>query len=242
MKRLFAGAALIVLASMATSLRAADHGDGPAAQMPDPSADITDVFAWMSADGSKVELVMDVYPDAPPTAHFSPSVQYVLHLASAPAFNPAAPPPLTQKVVLCNFAPNGRGQCWLGPATGGTADEYVVDIEPDVEAGQASEDGRMKVFVGRRNDPFFFFVDGFKHAVAAVIAAGSLSTNGFGCPLLDVSRAAGLKGMLDGTVMGPAVDNFAGKSVLAIVVELDKSLVSDAANPILAVWGSTNQP
>src|SRR5262245_55955976 len=36
-----------------TAARAADHADGPAAKA-DPSADITDVFAWMSPDAQRV--------------------------------------------------------------------------------------------------------------------------------------------------------------------------------------------
>ena len=39
--------------------RAADHLDGPAVTA-DPSTDITDVFAWMNGDASKLYLVLNV--------------------------------------------------------------------------------------------------------------------------------------------------------------------------------------
>ena len=45
---------------------AADHADGTPTTLnnPDASADITDLFAWMTSDGTKLNLVMDVFPGA----------------------------------------------------------------------------------------------------------------------------------------------------------------------------------
>ncbi|HMC94667.1 MAG TPA: DUF4331 family protein, partial [Polyangia bacterium] len=62
-------------AAIGLTLHAADHRDGPAATA-DPAADITDVYAWMSADKTKVDLVMDVYPNAPAGAMFSDQTLY----------------------------------------------------------------------------------------------------------------------------------------------------------------------
>lgn len=52
---------------------AADHIDGPQASA-DPSADITDAFAWMTPDASKVILVMDLTRNADVGSKFSDSV------------------------------------------------------------------------------------------------------------------------------------------------------------------------
>ena len=49
--------------------RAADHGDGPRATA-DPSADITDVFAWTSPDATRLNLVMDVVRNATSASRF----------------------------------------------------------------------------------------------------------------------------------------------------------------------------
>ena len=59
---------------------AADHGDVPAAGN-DPTADITDLYAWMSADRSKLNLVLDVMSNAGPTATFSPAVAFVFSVS-----------------------------------------------------------------------------------------------------------------------------------------------------------------
>src|SRR5204863_2275662 len=68
---------------------AADHADGPAAKA-DPSADITDVFAWMSPNASRVYLIMDLVRNATAASKFSDSVQYVFHTTSKATFGAAA--------------------------------------------------------------------------------------------------------------------------------------------------------
>src|SRR6185436_6180569 len=58
MKRLLAGLA-IAASIVGGAARAADHRDGPGT-LTDATVDITDVYAWNSADASKVYLVMDL--------------------------------------------------------------------------------------------------------------------------------------------------------------------------------------
>src|SRR5262245_16020382 len=74
----------------AGSIHAADHTDGTPSQLnqPDPSSDITDVFAWMS-DATHLTLIMDVFPGATPAedasmpvSQFSNAVKYVFHTSS----------------------------------------------------------------------------------------------------------------------------------------------------------------
>jgi hypothetical protein len=72
MSRRFAVSLILSLASL--PLSAADHADGPAATA-DPSADITDVFAWTSADGKSLNLVMGTSPFATTASKFSNTVQ-----------------------------------------------------------------------------------------------------------------------------------------------------------------------
>ena len=87
MTRRLPAALLLLIAPIAL---AADHMDGPAATA-DPAADITDLFAWTSTDGARLNLVLDVFPGATSTAKFSNAVQYVFHTTSHSAFGAASP-------------------------------------------------------------------------------------------------------------------------------------------------------
>jgi hypothetical protein len=91
------------------------------------------------------------------------------------------------------------------------------------------------VFAGRRSDPFFFNAAGFRTAVTSL---GLISPNPdlAGCPIaIDPGQATGLRNQL---AAGP--DAFATANVMAIVVQIDKSLVNTDPNKTVAVWGSTH--
>src|SRR5438034_3919180 len=79
--------------------RAADHADGPAASA-DPTADITDVLAWMSPDARQLYLVMDLVRDARPAHRFSDQVQYVFHTSSRATFGATS---ATSYDIICEF-------------------------------------------------------------------------------------------------------------------------------------------
>lgn len=219
------------LTVMGAAARAADHADGPAASA-DPSADITDVFAWMSADANRVYLVMDLVRNASAASKFSDSVQYVFHTTSRPGFGGTA---AAEVDVVCTFNTAQTIQCWAGK------EAYVTGDAGNVN-GIVSADGKLKVFAGLRNDPFFFNLAGFKQTGKVVAdAASSLTFDPAGCPQLDAATASTLVTQLqtapDG---GAAVDNFARFNVLAIAVSVDKAILTKGG-PILGVWGSTNR-
>ena len=89
MKRnLYACAALAALLG-APLAKAADHLDGPKASA-DPTADITDLFAWMSPAAKTLYLIMNVFPQATAASKFSNAVQYVFHDTSRNNFGDAA--------------------------------------------------------------------------------------------------------------------------------------------------------
>jgi hypothetical protein len=74
--------------------------------------------------------------------------------------------------------------------------------------------------------------------VSAVENAGALPTNDAGCPLLDAGTAAGLRSVLGHSADGGAPKNFfATLNALAIVVNVDKSLV--APSQFLTVHAGT---
>lgn len=210
--------------------RAADHADGPAASA-DPSADITDVFAWMSPDASRVNLVMDLVRNASSASKFSDSVQYVFHTTSRGKFGD---PPGPEVDVLCEFSTSQMVQCWAGT-------EYVAG-DASRSTGITSRDGKLRIFTGLRDDPFFFNLDGFKTTGKAVAdAAAALTFDPAGCPQLDAATAGALVTQLrTAPGGGPPIDNFAHFNVLAIALAVDKSVLTEGG-PILSVWGSTNR-
>ena len=248
---------LAAVAFVSPSLRAADHRDSPTL-MAAPRTDINDLFVWMqddtgSSEGTptKVNMALTMFRAVPNLTAFSVNIQYVFHITKHPAYGmPAA----GETVVLCTILPSMRGICFVGPPTGGTAVTYVTNVIPGDEAGTTSADGRLKAFLGPRNDPFFFNLAGFNAVATAVTAAlpGLIGgANPQGCPAVPAATTAYLRSQLGHAPYDPAtppdplpaaVDDFATQNVLSIVVQLDKSLVSDAANPVIGVWASTNVP
>ena len=244
MHKAWLAAAVLAAFVFPSSIFAADHQDGPRATGSTPAdaaADITDVFAWTSPDGTKLNLVLDVFPVASQGAKFSDAVQYVFHTQSRPAFG--TPAGATEDIV-CTFDTAQRVSCWAG-------DEYVTGDGSNT-AGIASQSGRLRVFAGLRDDPFFFNLDGFKHVAATVkqaAAAGALPPpDPAGCYDLGDPNSPGTTAntlvndlMSNATGSQPAVDHFKGLNVLALVVQVDRAIVN-RGGPIVSVWASTNRP
>ncbi len=223
---------MILAAGMVTggSARAADHRDGPKVLM-DPASDINDVYAWMSADASKVYLAMTVFPAADAMSKFSNTVKYVFHTASAAGYGMAQ----TDTDVICTFDVAQKISCWVGTA------DYVSG-DASATAGLSSTSGKVKVFAGLREDPFFFNLDGFNKVQQTVASVASMLTfNMAGCPTLDAATATSLVNQLKQNPMGMAATDFFGSlNTLAIVLAVDKTLLT-SGGPIMSVWGSTNR-
>ncbi len=222
---------LLILAGLtlsASAALAADHIDSPAA-VADPAADITDLYAWMSPDAEKVNLVLDVFPFADGEAAFSDAVAYVFHINSANEYGAEA----TETTIICAFTAGAAFECWAG-------DDYASGNVGD-DSGIESDNGNMTVFAGLRNDPFFMEFVGFTETVDTVIgAAGGLQFDGAGCPQLDEATSNLLVGQLMSGAEGAAAsDTFAGANVLSLVVQVDKSIVTPGG-PLLGVWASTH--
>jgi len=244
-KLAFAGAALglgIGALVVTHTSHAADHLDSPAVAA-NPMADIGDVYAWMSGSNT-VDLAMTVSPGDPGTRHFDNTVQYVFHVNSVSEFGGSN---ATETKVICTFSDDTHIQCWVG-------DKDYVKGDPSNTAGITSADGKVRVFAGRRSDPFFFNLNGFKDAVTTVegaIAGGMItSASTAGCPHIDAATGSALRNLLTEQAVGSArthapcngsdVDCFKRLDVMAIVLQVDKSLLNQGTNSILGVWGSTN--
>lgn len=213
-------------------------------------ADIADVFAWTNGSGTitNVNLAMTVSPADMGSTSFGPSVQYVFHASSHAGTSNAVAfmAPGTESKVICTFTSNTAGKCWVTQGT--TVKDYVSG---DPSTAMTSADGKVKVFAGRRSDPFFFNLAGFKTAQKAVEDNAALLTfNPAGCPLVPPTgpvSAAGLRAALStaSTVAVPPcaanqIDCFANFDVMAIVVQIDKTLLLQNTDHLLSVWGSTH--
>jgi len=223
------GVAALAALTVPFAARGADHIDSPAA-VAEPTADITDLYAWMDAGAQKVNLVLDLYPFAGAGAKFSNAVQYVFHVGSSQGYGM----PQTETAIQCQFYAVDRIECWAGA-------EYVGG-DASAPAGIASASGKLRVFAGPRDDPFFFELGGFNETVKAVVgAAGQLQFDAQGCPAVSTELSATLvKQLQTGKGGVPATDSFKGANVLALVVQVEKSLVSPGG-PVLGVWASTHR-
>jgi hypothetical protein len=221
--------------------RSSDHLDAPATKA-DPAADINDLYSWV--DGSNLVLALTVFPaatgasDAGAGSQFSNTVQYVIHTASGTAFGNTS----AKEDIICTFSAAQVISCWVG------SDEYVtgnasVASTDGGPIGLTSADGKVKIFAGLRADPFFFNLDGFHHAEATVEGAeeaGALTFDQASCPQLDPATASTLRTQLQTSLDGGlATDFFAPLNTLAIVVAVDKSLVTKGGT-VVSAWASTH--
>ncbi len=221
-------AAALVMVGGQRALRAADHLDSPS--LTDEAAnDITDLYAWTNDDG--LNLAMMVSPFADGDASFSDAGLYAFHIRSQ---NMLLEPTTTEDhLIVCQFDASQAVTCWL---------DGKVIASGDASAATGLEGEGVKVFAGRRDDPFFFNLSGFQATVAAVMeAAPNLTFDEAGCPALDGNTSATLLTQLETEPDGsPATDDFAGANVLALVLQLDIALINDGGN-IVGVWASTNE-
>lgn len=224
----------VAAVSTAPAAHAADHLDGPAVQATpaDAPTDINDVYTFMS--GNNVVLAMTVFPAASNAAKFSDAAQYVFHVSSHAAFGM---PEKKATNVICEFDAAQVATCWIGnPASGG---DFITG-DAKAETGITSTSGKTKLFAGLRHDPFFFFLSGFSATRTAALGAipTLLTTAGAVTMAGCAQAAAGLAGGL--TADMPTDNFFANLNTLAIVMEIDKSILLMDETDVLSIYGSTH--
>lgn len=225
--------------------QAADHLDSPGAAAPSPTADINDVFTWM--DGPKLIVAMSVSPGDVDSRAFGPDVQYVFHIHSKALLGIDDPGVGTESRVICTFASNTSAQCWV--TQGSTVKDYVAG-DPSDPTGVVSQSGKLHLFAGRRSDPFFFNLQGFRAATTALkqrfMATPPVQLDASGCPTnLTDTEVRGIATLLDDPIAGQPPcgaqpDCFAAQNVKMIVLQLDPTLVLAGQNTTLGVWASTH--
>lgn len=239
-------AGLGLVALLATQRgHAADHLDSPTLAT-SPMADINDVYAWM--DGSNLNLAMSISPADVETRTFGPDVQYVFHVHSKSMLGIGVPGTGTETRVTCTFASDTSAQCWVTEGT--TVKDYITG-DPGNPAGISSESSKVRMFAGRRSDPFFFNLQGFRAAISGLTTrlgqAPAVVSDAAGCPdSLTPAEVQSFAVNLTAQVPGQPPcsttqkDCFAELNVKMILIQLDRSLVNSGTNTTVGVWASTH--
>ncbi len=234
-------------------VRASDHQDSPTV-VSRPGADITDVFAFPSTDGSKVALVMDLVPLIPAgmSSKYSldPGVLYSFKIAHGTGH---------QEDTVFQVVPQGTGASQklalytnTDPGTMvGTQNElgnYVGSYAFNYTPGTQFSDN-IKAFTGPRADPFFFDLFQFfkilpdryyKNARTGDALGTSMPTfNGF---------PAGTKSGKGGYACSTTPSTNAltqiggGFNVVSIVLEVPRADFVRYGLPVAHLWATTSLP
>lgn len=224
LSKLVASVLLAMSATAAVGLASAsDHLDSPAV-IADARVDIGDVYAWMSGDAGRLNLVMTIVGHT-----FSDRADYVFHIDSGAAFGKTS----ATSTVTCRLPQAGQTQCRIDDAD--VADGDASNVE-----GLVGRKRGLRVMAGLRDDPLFNNVKGTRAAyqvAARALHAGATSDTG-GCPNFSEDTAREVLRQWQHTDGGPARDFLEGWTPASIVVTVDRKLVAKGGD-MLAVWGAT---
>jgi hypothetical protein len=225
MRRHFAWRALSGLLALfhVAAARASDHLDTPAV-IADPRADIGDLFAWTSADGRRLNLVMTIVGHS-----FSDRLDYVFHIDSGRRFGRTA----ATTDIVCRFASATSADCRLDQADRARGDASRQE-------GLVSDGERFRIFAGLRDDPFFNNVRGSRDAYNAATHAleNGARYDAAACPGFSPDASREILGRWRHTDGGPATNLLHGWTPDSIVVSVDITAVN-RGGPLLAVWAAT---
>jgi hypothetical protein len=149
-----------------------DHIDGPR-QIGDPSADLTDLFAFTSPeDPARTVLAADFFPTCGPKAIFSNAINHsiVVRRAKVAGLGENAKFKTSDPEIRFSvkFDVLERGSDGQKPVQHGTCTlpgGQTLKITANDEKGASTSDGTFRVFAGMRSDPFYLgwlFVRGLK--------------------------------------------------------------------------------
>lgn len=217
--------AITLICFGAADARASDHLDSPSV-IADPRADIGDLYAWISADGRQLELVMTIVGHT-----FSDKLDYVFHIDSGQRFGKTT----AAATIACRLANATEMECRAGRGDYARGDASVPD-------GQETWHSRFRVFAGLRDDPFFNNVKGTRAAYQVAIDALHHGTpsDAAGCPQLDADTSRTLLDRWRHTDGGPAQNFLAGWTPASLVISIDLGVVAKGG-PLLAVWATTSR-
>jgi hypothetical protein len=204
---------------------ASDHLDTRTV-IADPRADIGDLYAWMSKDGRRLNLVMTIVGHS-----FSPDLFYAFHVDSGAKFGGTS----KSTTIECRFENNTLAECRLG-----YVDRFYGNAQ--VPGGGEARNGHFKVFAGLRDDPFYNNVRGSRDAyqVAARALKAGAPFDAANCPAFSSAVAAEILGRWRHADGGPAKNFLAGWTPASLIVSVEVDEVA-IGGPLLAVWATTSQ-
>lgn len=184
---------------------AADHNDPPGAGVGGVSdnlaADIDDVYAWH--EGANLNVIVTYSgPTAPTTAAgtegvYSRDTQFLIHISNDADLD-------DEHTIQVRFGQSGARWGFQASGIPGRTTPLVGPVE------SLMRDGAVKAYVGLRDDPFFFDLDGFK----ATATSGTLA--------FMATR-----------------DFFAGKNTTAIALQFPTAPAAMGGTGDLRVWVSS---
>jgi len=212
-RKIFITVFVCLVVAAAGIIYAADHIDAPA--VTNKPTDITDVYVFCGQNPDNMVFVANTQgllsPGATADAGFDENTMI--------EFNIDNTGDNVEDLVIQCIAKNGKMKVY-GPSipkVTGTISYLNINklsVQTDItkygqEALAATGDNGVKVFAGPRDDPFFFDLVAFRN----VISGSASSFN------------------------NPGNDTFAGTNVMAIVVEVPKSLLG--SNGTINVWAES---
>ena len=202
---------------------ASDHLDTRTV-IKDPRADIGDIFAWVSHDAKRLNLVMTIVGHS-----FSPDLDYRFHVDSGTDFGRTT----ATASISCRMPSATLIDCK-------GADDFAMGNPSQVD-GIESHGGHYRLFAGLRNDPFYNNVRGSRDAyqeAAKAIAQGAAKDNA-GCWQFDSNTSRAILDKWRHTDGGPATDFLAGWTPASLVISVELDEVAHGG-PILAVWATVS--
>ncbi len=190
-------AGLITL-TLGANVFAADHAEAPIAGA-DPAADIADLFAWH--DEGTLTTILTVAGLGMPgdAAVYDADVAYAIHIDNDGDNE-------SDIDIIVKFGTDSQGEWGVQVSNlPGTGAAVVGPVEQVVQAAGG------KVWVGLRDDPFFFDLEGYQNT----LATGALD--------FDSTR-----------------DSLAGTNVTTIALEMDLGVALDGADTI-QVWATSGR-
>lgn len=191
---------------------AADHVDAPA--VTGNASDITDVYAFQGQNTNNLVFVVNTQgllsPDATAGAEFKENVLTEINIDN----NGDNVEDLVIQAIRKNdkmyfFGPVSPGTPGTTSTIKTTATTGSVEITQYGSTAIVKNQNGMKYFAGPRDDPFFFDLGQF----GAILAGNAGGFN------------------------NPGTDTFAGTNVLALVVEVPKSMLGSSSS--INVWAET---
>jgi hypothetical protein len=216
----------VILAGGAGASRASDHLDTPTV-IANPQADIGDVYAWTSANGRQLNLIMNIVGRT-----FSDKLQYVFHIDSGQKFGKTT----ATISIVCRFPDRNSVECRV-------ADADYASGDAGGPQGLQGRKHRFRVFAGLRDDPFFNNVKGTRAAYQTAIAAmkNGADIDAAGCPSVGQATSQAISYQWRHTDGGPATNLLAGWTASSIVIAVDLDVVTKGGK-MLAVWSTTATP